>query len=336
MAEPQLGTEHLLPFEKGGDGPASAEQGLADLLASNPELGGEAPTESDGARPTVEAEAATDDESEEEAQAPDADEVDESEGDKEQDEVEPEPDPEAQKHKFRADGQDFEVSYDELLRHASAGVHMTRGTMALADDRRAFESERQQKRDEWGQRMATVEQLITQLQPPEPDWDTLRKENPGEYAALKVEHDERKAALEFAKAEQEAARQERYTEWLTAEQAKLDALVPEWKDKAKASTEKAAVIEYATKTYGWTPEVLGEASAAVVDAIRKAMLYDEIKARGAKVQEKAKAVPVLKPGAPTNKAQSGPKAEQRKALNRHSQVKNASSAAAALMGLLPD
>lgn len=332
MAEPSLGTEHLLPYERGGDSPASAEQGLADLLASNPELGGEAPTESDEAPPE---EQEAEGESELEEETSDDGESDDTELESDEQDEEPVADV------FSIDGET--VTLQELKDGRLRQADYTRKTQALADDRKTFESERQQTRDQYGQRLAMLEQALVESQPAEPDWDKLRRENPAEYAALKAEAQERKDKLAAVRAEQDAVRAEQEREFhakrqehLRTEGRLLIDAIPEWKDEAKATEEVGKLVSYLNTTYGWTPEDLGDVGDhKIVVALRKAMLYDELKAKGEAVRERAKSAPVLKPGAP-KKPMAGPKSDQRRAINRLRQTKHPEDAAAAIRQFLGD
>lgn len=299
---PQDGGDHLLmPYEGKGESEADAAQSLLDAMTDDES----AATADD--EPTEEQEASESEETETESE----DESDESEGEDEQDEVEPEA-PESRKHKFRADGKDHEVTYDELLRHASAGVDYTRKTADLANQRKGLEqieTDFRGARDQYAQKVAELEQIIASNQPKEPDWDKLRQENPAEYAALKEEWRERKEAAELAKserlrveAEQRAEQTKAFSDHMAQQAELLEAAVPEWKDEAKASDEKRRLVEFATKTYGWTAKDLENVTDhRAILMLRDSMLYRELKSKGADaVKQKAVAAKVLKPGGRTN------------------------------------
>lgn len=302
MANDAVGTDHTLPYERGAKSPADAHSGLFDLLTEAPEDEGAAPAEPDEQAPEAEAEGEPETE---EIEASDDGESDDDEDTDEQ--VEAEPEPEVRKHKFRADGRDLEVTYDELLRHASAGVDYQTKTQALATERKTFEAERTQVRDQYGQKLALLEQAITESKPAEPDWDTLRRENPAEYAAQREEHRTHAENLARVRAEQEAVRAEQQKEFmgrrdehLRNEGKLLVQAIPEWKDDAKASEEMGKLVSYLGATYGWTPEDLGDVGDhKIVVALRKAMLYDEQQAKGQEaLRTKVKpAAKVMAPGA---------------------------------------
>jgi hypothetical protein len=311
VQEPTLGTEHLLPFERTeADSPADAGENLLEADASQEDTAGDEEQQ----EPEAEAEGASEEEEPE-------DDGDEGEGEDAEAEVDHEA-PEARKHKFRADDQDYEVTYDELLRHASAGVAFTRKTQEVSNQRKAVEAKDRALDAERQQYIAGIEQLEAALaadQPKKPD-EALRRENPGEYAAQSEDYRRWEEKRDGLKAERERtqeamrARVERERrDLLAAETEKLVAALPEWRDENKAKAEMGRLVEFAG-SLGMDEAYLD----SVVDhrfvlLLRDSMLYRELQTKGKeKVREKAKAAPVLQPGGrPQNPKQGVKKAQQR-------------------------
>lgn len=334
--ETTLGTEYLLPYEKGAASPASAEKDLANLLASDPEFADEAPTEPVEEAPEAEADG------EPEAEM-DAD--GESEGEVEPEESDEEPDP-APTYRVKVDGQEVEVPLDELLKGYSRTADYTRKTTEVATQRKELErtqAEIRAARDQYASKLDLLEQALTANQPPEPDWDTLRKENPAEYAAAKVEFEEQRRRMDAVKLERDKVRAEQEREFheklqahMQAEAVRLVEAVPEWKDDKRAGAEKKALTDYAAQTYGWTPDDLGNVTDhRLVIVLRKAMLYDKLQTEGKQqIREKAKAAPVLQPGGRLQAPKKGPQREQQAKMNRLRQTGRAADAASVIESLI--
>lgn len=325
MSEPTLGSDHLLPFEKGAASPADEGASFEDLAGA---LLGEAPTAADDAEP-VEAEADTDEV--DEIEATDAEES-ESDDTPDSDE-EPEAPP---TYRVRVGGEELEVPLPELLAGYSRQADYTRKTTEVANQRKALDAEAVQIRDQYAQRLGALETALAAQMPKEPDWETLRRENPTEFAALKVEYREKQEQLASVRAEadrvrgeQERDHHERMVSHVRAESEKLIAAIPEWKDETKASTEKGQLVEYAA-SYGMDGEYLD----AVTDhrfvlLLRKAMLFDQMQTKGKEaIREKVATAQVLKPGGRVETKKKGQRTEvQRKAerLDRSGRVDDAAA-----------
>lgn len=167
------------------------------------------------------------------------------------------------------DGAEVEVTLDELrkgyLRHAD----YTRKTQALAEQKRAHETERDSElgsmRDVRAKYAAALEKLDAALaasQPAEPDWDKLRQEAPDEfavtYAAWKQQEERRekvRAERQRVAAEQDRERLAAYEKFVRAESDRLLEALPEWKDPAKRQAERSALVAFARKM-GFTDDEL--------------------------------------------------------------------------------
>lgn len=296
--EATLGADQLLPYEKGAASKTDAGGSFDDLASAmfdeattTEDEQQDAPADADGESEETEIEAGTEDDAE-----PDV--TPESEVE------EPDAPP---TYRVRVDGQEIEVPLPELIAGYSRQSDYTRKTTEVANQRKALEAEAAEirtARDQYAQRLTALESALTEAMPAEPDWDTLRKENPNEYAALKVEYRERQEQLARVRAEGDRVRGEQERDFHTRVQAirqqeaeKLIQAIPEWRDEAKAAPEKAKLVEYAA-SYGMDADYLD----AVTDhrfvvLLRKAQKYDELQTKGkAAIQEKAATAQVLKPG----------------------------------------
>lgn len=283
-----------MPYEGAG---TTEEAAAASLLAMDsdedtPELDEPQEAESD------EAEAETGDDAEDEGQ--DAEDEDAAE------EADEQPDTPA-KIKVKIDGEDVEVTLEELTKGYSRQADYTKKTMALAEKAKAIEAEVTQTRAERERYAATLAQLDEALAantPAEPDWAKLRMENPAEYAAQREDWRQReldKAAVQAERARLEgvsAKEQEaQFNAYVEAQIEALHTAIPEWKDPEKAGAEKQALMEYA-KGIGFTDEDLGQVyDHRLILLLRDAKRYADAMKKGKEQVATGKVVPkVLQPG----------------------------------------
>jgi len=248
------------------------------------------------------------------------------------------------KVRVKANGEELEVTLDEALKGYSRTANYTRDKQALAEHRKAFEGEQTAVREErarYATYLTQLEEAITQTTPKEPDWAKLQQENPtgfpAEFAKWQVhkqEMDDLKAEKERAQGVVAADQQKLREKHLEGETARLLEIIPEWKDPEAAKAEKAKLVAYAEKTYGFTPEELGN----VVDhrplvLLRKAMLWDAMQANKPVVQARIQKVIAATPGASVT-----PKVtpEATKARQRLAKTGRMEDAAAAFEAMLPD
>jgi len=216
-----------------------------------------------------------------------------------------------EKFKVKVDGQEIEVTRDELLNGYSRQADYSKKTAEVAQQRQqaeqaiqAVQAERQQHQAQLAQlAQALGVQLNEQLQ--NTNWQQLLESDPTEYLRQRHLAETRQAALQQAQVRQQAlmsqAQQEQaqqaHLRLQSEQQALLDKL-PDWKDEAKSKAESAAVREYLA-SMGYQPqEIAGVADHRAVLMARKAMLYDQLQAKAADVTKRVSALPpkTLKPG----------------------------------------
>ena len=177
------------------------------------------------------------------------------------------------------------MTLDELQKGYSRTQDYTRKTQQIAEIRKQVEVETEAVRAERAQYAQMLGALQAQLQGTETqiDWDRLYHEDPIEWVRQKEVMRERQEKFQAIQFEQQRIaelsqqeQQQHFESHLQAQHTKLLEVIPEWKDVAKAKTEKQLLVEFGKKT-GFTPEELG----AIVDhravvALRKAALYDQM------------------------------------------------------------
>lgn len=194
----------------------------------------------------------------------------------------------------KVDGKEEQVSLREALAGYSRTADYTRAKMALADDKRSFQKEREtftQERDA----VRTERQQYAQILPllleelksayQEPDWDKLA-DNPTEFLRQQNLWRERQDRVAAAEEEQQRLYQTRLQEEreaigsaIRASGAKLAEAMPQWKDQKRWEADRAKLIEYGV-SQGYAPDELERTyDYRAILMVHKAMKYDEIVAK---------------------------------------------------------
>lgn len=220
----------------------------------------------------------------------------------------------------KVDGEEKDVSADELVKSYQLEQAAQKRMQEAAEIRKTSEAEAAalaQQREQYAQALQSLQdQLDSAGEQPQEYWDSLYREDPMEYVRQREAQRDRKEASEKVKAEQVRLQQEQQQEFLQQQQAllaqqeeKLLEALPEWKDPQVATKEKQEIVTYAQRVLGFSEqEVSNIADARGVLAIRKAYLYDQLMAQKPAAQKKVKKAPkVTKSGKPTTKAQANAK-----------------------------
>jgi hypothetical protein len=186
------------------------------------------------------------------------DELDEEQTDVEEEALQP------QTFTVKVDGQEVEVTQEELVNGYSRQQDYTRKTQELAQQRKTIE----QQQAELAQRDAIYSQLLPKMEAQlkgelanEPDWNALYEDDPVGYVREKQLWDEKKEKLNAVNAEQQRLQQEalvkqqqQIAQFVEYGNQKLLEIIPEWQNPEVATKEKLAISEYAVNTLGYTPE----------------------------------------------------------------------------------
>jgi len=227
----------------------------------------------------------TPDESEElELDSEDSEDVqDEEEVDEDLDEVESD----VQMFKVRADGEELNVSLDELISGYSRQSSFTKKSQSLAEDRKSFESEIAEARQLRSQAIEALESAKTaqpqQAQKDSQYWQDLKDSDPMQFMLERDELREaqmqdqmREQQISQLKAQENAEQQANLEKYISSQRDNLSTLIPEWSDEKVAKSERKAIVEYG-KNIGFTDQELNEAyDSRAVATMRKAMLYDRL------------------------------------------------------------
>ena len=220
---------------------------------------------------------------------------DEPEEEEQQEELEEEEEDEeaesnAQKFQVRSDGEDLEVSLDELISGYSRQSSFTKKSQALSEQKKGFENEIAESREMRAQALQILENAKSaQTQAPEKDanyWQDLKDTDPMQFMlerdAVREEQFQdqmREQQIQTLRAQEGAEQKANLEKYVDSQRGVLKELVPEWNDKKVADAEKKLILEYGLGI-NFSQEELDQAfDARAVATMRKAALYDQLTAK---------------------------------------------------------
>ena len=315
---------------------------LMDAEEAQPEAEGIQPEEETESEPVEEEEVF-----EEEAEVSESESEDEYEDDDEEYEATENLDDEGQEtemYTIKVDGQDIEVSLEELQQGYSRQSDYTKKTQELSEERRSIDAERaeyqnglnqvMQQRQQYEQALGQLGQQLSQSMNKfqNVDWQRLKNEDPLGYVTKRDEFREEQERIKSVHYHQRQVHQQQQQEMeqirqkaVAEEIGKVGKLIPEWNDPDLQPKIAKDIMDYGV-TSGFTVEEMeGLVDARSVYLIHKAMKYDALKnadLKNKKVKNKPK---MTKSGAKRTKsdAQRRRKAELSKQLKQSGSAKDA-------------
>lgn len=251
---------------------------------------------------------------------------------------------ETEMYTIKVDGQDVEVSLEELQQGYSRQSDYTKKTQELSEERRTIDAERAEYQNGLNQLMAQrqqYEQALGQLGQQlsqnmskfqNVDWQRLKNEDPLEYVTKRDEFREEQERIKSVHYHQQQVQVQQQQEMeqirqkaVAEEIGKLGKLIPEWNDPDAQPKIAKNIMDYGV-TSGFTIEEMeGLVDSRSVYLIHKAMKYDALQnadLKNKKVKNKPK---MTKSGAkrPKSDAKRRRKAELSKQLNSSGKVADA-------------
>ena len=237
-------------------------------------------------------------------------------------------------YRVTVDGNEIEVTQDELLNGYSRQQDYTRKTQELANQRKLIEQQAQ----ELQQRDAIYAQLLPKMEAQlkgelvnEPDWNSLYDDDPIAYVREKQIWDEKKEKLTAVSAEQQRLQQEAYAQQqqqiahvVQEGQQRILQIIPEWKNAEIASKEKSAIRDYGINVLGYSAQEMD----AIYDyrallGLRNAWLNSKtVEATKKKPTQKAPAR-VARPGSTSRKKSLAPAQRAKQVLAKTGKVQDA-------------
>ena len=245
-----------------------------------------------------------------------------------------------QTYRVKVNGEEVEVTHDELLRGYSRTQDYTRKTQELAEQRRVagqYAEHMRAGREQLATQLTELEQALKDQQPQEPDWVKEQQENPEQFPAKWAQWSQYKERMQALAQERhratEAVQRDRsaaYEAQVAEARQKLAEYIPEWKDAGKAKAEKAKMIAAATEDYGYTQDEMRQViDPRIMRVLRDATLYRELQKKKPQIEANITKVKAATPGA--SGANRKPKSKARVAEERLAQSGSSDDFAALLI-----
>jgi len=264
-----------------------AHEALLSLLEPEKET-----PETEEAAPTEEEEST--EETQDESLEEESEEEDESEEDEEESEESAEDDEGEEEPLFpvMANGEEIEVTYDELIKGYSRQADYTRKTQELSNVRQEYERGAQQYaqslpelenlKQQYSQALGNmISNSVAGLERFNIDWNALREDDREEYLVKREEYREAQdqiKGLQERKSQEDQAlnqqAQQNFQHLVVQEHQRMAEQIPEWADKESRGELASSIKQYATSK-GFTEQELS----SLVDhryllTLMKAMKYD--------------------------------------------------------------
>ena len=272
---------------------------------------------------------------EEELLADDFEETEETETlDDEQDEIEEVSEP--QLYAVKINGEDVEVTIDELQSSYSRQADYTRKTQELAQQRKTVEEQQSEvAKNEaiYKELLPKMEAALSESLGDEPNWETLYSNDPIGYVRERDLWNEKQQKLQAVQAEQtrlqeedQVKQQEQIQKYMQYGEKQILNHVPEWKDKTIQQEEKLAIRDHAINDLGFTAEEINQVyDYRLLMGLRNSWMQNKTqKAVKKKPTQKASARNrVAKPGSVSRKKTSTPLKKSKARLAKSGKVQDA-------------
>jgi len=209
------------------------------------------------------------------------------------------------KYRVKVDGQEYEVTQDELVKGYQREADYTKKTQTLAEQRKAVEAEKvaveqaKHLRDTYAQRLQIIEQAL-RSQTPSEDLEALKEVDPIGYAVKVAEKSEKEKQLYAIRAEQariaqmQQSEQSQQLQQVVAQEAeKLVKFLPEYADPEKGEQVRTNIKKYA-ESIGFSSDELSKVyDSRAVLTLYKAMQYDKLMSNKGEVTKKVGQAPKM-------------------------------------------
>lgn len=202
------------------------------------------------------------------------------------------------------DGKEEKVPASELIAGYQRNKSYTQKSMALAEDRKAFQSKAAKVEADLEEYAALIPRLRAALEVKEPDWAKIKAETPDQFATLHAEWRLQQDRVEQVKAEERRVNAERQAEFdekreqlITSERNAFLQAEPSWRDP-KVAAKDAADVATVLKSVGFSGDDLNIYDHRSLRlALMAARYMRGVKVKGQLVTQRAESAPVVTPGA---------------------------------------
>ena len=227
-------------------------------------------------------------------------------------------------HRVKVQGQELEVSLDELKAGYSRDSDYRQKTHSLGLEKKDLEAEKGSLRQTYDTRLSELNDMIStadsfiRQQQGSKDLQRLYDEDPTSAAKLDYQLREQQRQIDGMKSKANEAYQKQYNEYLETQRQLAAAKIPEYSDPDKADQFRTN-MRTSLRSYGFNDGEIGNlADHRFLMVIRDAMSYKSVKDKRPIAQKKvANAPKVVKSGV----AKSGPSSGREGIRNKISRLK---------------
>jgi hypothetical protein len=242
----------------------------------------------------------------------------------------------------KIDGIEKQVPLAEVMKSYQLEGHVNNKSIELSNQRVAFEQEQQairtlaQQQIQQNRQLGDLAMQMLNADFGRVDWNTLRVQNPAEYAALQAEYQNRQGQIQnyMGQMQQQAAhaeqqQQQALQQSLSAENERLLGLRPEWRDPQAFSEAKERMTKYA-RSAGFKDAELNQIfDHRYMVILDHAARYQELQAANPQVLKQVRQAPKM--AAPGSRTDVNPSESKRRQvverLNRNPRDPDAQAAA---------
>jgi hypothetical protein len=220
----------------------------------------------------------------------------------------------------KVDGQEQQVTLDDLKRSYSGQAYIQKGMQDAANQKKEAEQVYQALLNDRQQLSELLQQMQSgdMLQAPVPPTRELFKQDPVQYMdeklaydEAKAEYDQQQAKLAQVQQQQNQSMQQAQQVYLQQEMQKLSEKIPEIADPKKGQKFKQDLVDYGMLVGYTTEELNSVMDHRAILVLDKARRYDALQASKPKAQAKAKsAKPMVKAGAKKSRTADSVKKRQ--------------------------
>ena len=227
-------------------------------------------------------------------------------------------------HRVKVQGQELEVSLDELKAGYSRDSDYRQKTHSLGLEKKDLEAQKSSLRQNYDTRLSELNDMIAtadgfiRQQQGSKDLQRLYDEDPTSAAKLDYQLREQQRQIDGMKSKAHEANQKQYNEYLDVQKQLASAKIPEYSDPNKADQFKTN-MRSTLRGYGFNDSEIGNlADHRFLMVIRDAMSYKSVKDKRPIAQKKvANAPKVVKAGV----AKSGPSSGREGIRNKIGRLK---------------
>ena len=242
-------------------------------------------------------------------------------------------------HQVKVQGQEIEVTLDELKAGYSRDSDYRQKTHSLSLEKKQFDEERNVLRQQYDMKLRELNEAIAsaeslnrqQLDPAE--LQKLYEEDPSQAAKIDFQFRQQNEKINQAKAKARQAAQAQYNQYLAEQRRLAQERIPEFSDPNKSDNFKSG-IKTTLKSYGFSDQEIGSlADHRMLMVIKDAMAYRGLRNSKPIVQKKvAKAPKVIKPG--VVKTDNSKRSEVRNRISKLKKSGRLEDAHSAILGMI--